>query len=330
MAAPRVFISSTYYDLRYVRSSLSNHVGSLGFKPVLSEKGDIPYAHTVPLDESCYRTVEGCDILVLIIGGRYGSAASTQPESLSHDEATAEEVAAAKVRYESITKKEYRAALDAGIPTYICVDANVLAEFQTFRKNPGNTSIQYAHVDSRSIFLLIEDVLAQPYGNPVQAFTTPDEIEGWLMKQWAGLFQDLLKQAKVARQIQSLESQIQNLGEISQTMKSYLEDIVRATSTAPDQRLEDRISETTEKLKAKSLKHNPFYQWLQARHDMAVEDFRRVLESAASRQALASELAVVLGDVSMVDALGSTPATDRAWRDLDRARQDLGLEPFPD
>ncbi len=330
MAAPRIFISSTYYDLRYVRSSLFNHVSSLGFEPVLSEKGDIPYAHTVPLDESCYRAVEGCDILVLIIGGRYGSAASTQPESLLHDEATEEEVAAARTRYESITKKEYRAALEAGIPTYICVDANVLAEFQTFRKNPGNPKIRYAHVDSESVYLLIEDVLAQPYGNPVQAFTMPDEIEGWLMKQWAGLFQDLLKQSKVARQIKDLESQVQNLGEISQTMKGYLEDIVRATSNASKESVEERINERTEKLKKNSLKHNPFYQWLRSRHRMDGETFQKILETATSRQALAAALAEALGDSSIHEALNSTPSTDRAWEDLDRARQDLGLEPFED
>lgn len=38
MAKPRVFISSTFYDLKQVRSSLETFVRDLGFDPVLSEK----------------------------------------------------------------------------------------------------------------------------------------------------------------------------------------------------------------------------------------------------------------------------------------------------
>ena len=52
MAKPRVFISSTYYDLKHVRSSLENFVESLGFEAILSEKGSITYSHDIPLDES--------------------------------------------------------------------------------------------------------------------------------------------------------------------------------------------------------------------------------------------------------------------------------------
>ena len=70
MARPRVFISSTYYDLRHIRASLDVFVRSLGFDTVLSEKGDIAYTPDRPLDESCYQEVESSDIFVMIIGGR--------------------------------------------------------------------------------------------------------------------------------------------------------------------------------------------------------------------------------------------------------------------
>ena len=57
MANPRVFVSSTYYDLKHVRSSLDIFIETLGYESVLSEKGDIAYSPNMPLDESCYREV---------------------------------------------------------------------------------------------------------------------------------------------------------------------------------------------------------------------------------------------------------------------------------
>jgi len=78
MSKPRVFISSTYYDLKHIRAALENFIESLGFEAILSEKGDIAYSPDKPLDESCYREVSNSDIFILIIGGRYGSASSAQ------------------------------------------------------------------------------------------------------------------------------------------------------------------------------------------------------------------------------------------------------------
>ena len=79
MAKPRIFVSSTYYDLKHVRSSLELFIESLGYEPVLSEKGDIAYTPEQALDESCYREASSADIFVLIVGGRYGSVASGDP-----------------------------------------------------------------------------------------------------------------------------------------------------------------------------------------------------------------------------------------------------------
>ena len=45
MARPRVFVSSTYYDLKHIRASLDLFIEQLGYESVLSEKGDIAYAH---------------------------------------------------------------------------------------------------------------------------------------------------------------------------------------------------------------------------------------------------------------------------------------------
>ena len=70
MAKPRVFVSSTYYDLRHVRQGIESFIEGLGFEAVLFESGDIPFSHEQPLDESCYQEISKCHILVLIIGGK--------------------------------------------------------------------------------------------------------------------------------------------------------------------------------------------------------------------------------------------------------------------
>jgi hypothetical protein len=36
MAKPRVFVSSTYYDLKHLRSAIEAFIDSLGYEPILS------------------------------------------------------------------------------------------------------------------------------------------------------------------------------------------------------------------------------------------------------------------------------------------------------
>ena len=150
MARPRVFISSSFYDLKHVRSSLEVFIDSLGFDPVLSEKGGIAYSPDLALDESCYREAKACDIFVLIVGGRYGSEASESASTNAKDFYD---------RFESVTRKEYESATSAGIPTYILIEKSVKAEYETFKRNRENTTIKYAHVDSINIFAFIDYIL---------------------------------------------------------------------------------------------------------------------------------------------------------------------------
>lgn len=224
MAKPRVFISSTYYDLRHIRTSLDAFAESMGFEPVLSEKGNIAYSPDVPLDESCYREVATCDFFVLIIGGRYGSerSGSASPSTRTFFD-----------RYESITRQEYQRAIELDIPTYILVDRDVYSEHGTYRRNRGNSEVSYAHVDSINIFGLIDDILLKPRNNPVHTFEKFYDIEHWLRDQWSGLFRELLRRMSNQRQIASLATQVAELQEINKTLKTYLEAIV--TTVAPDQ-----------------------------------------------------------------------------------------------
>ncbi len=62
MAKPRIFVSSTYYDLKHIRESIKSFIGGMGYEPVLFESGDIAFDHKESLDESCYKAIESCQI----------------------------------------------------------------------------------------------------------------------------------------------------------------------------------------------------------------------------------------------------------------------------
>jgi hypothetical protein len=238
LARPRVFVSSTYYDLKHLRSSLENFVESLGFDAILSEKGQIAYTPEVPLDESCYREVGNANVFVLIVGGRYGSEGSQSKHSATktfYD------------RYNSVTKGEYQSALKKDIPMYVLVERGVYAEYQTYLQNKDNKTIKYFHVDSVNVFELIEDILGQSRNNPVQQFEKYSEIEAWLREQWAGLFRELLQRSQEQKQLATLQSQVGQLAELNTTFKAYLEEIVSKIAPGKSKQL---ISKETKRLQA--------------------------------------------------------------------------------
>ncbi|MEJ9163821.1 DUF4062 domain-containing protein, partial [Paenibacillus graminis] len=73
MAKPRVFISSTYYDLRYIREDIARFIREQGYDPVLFERGQIAYGREQAPADYCLKEIELCDILVSVVGGRFGS-----------------------------------------------------------------------------------------------------------------------------------------------------------------------------------------------------------------------------------------------------------------
>lgn len=84
MARPRIFLSSTYYDLKQVRIDIERFIKDFGYESVLNERGNIPYGSERKLEEYCYKEIELCDMLVSIVGGRYGSQSHEGNYSISN------------------------------------------------------------------------------------------------------------------------------------------------------------------------------------------------------------------------------------------------------
>ena len=185
MAKPRIFISSTFYDLRQVREDLERFVNSLGYEPVRHETGDIAYGKDKPLEEAAYREVDLCDVIVCIIGGRYGTESST--------------------RQGSITQNELKRAFEKGIQTFIFVEQSVQSEYSTYELNKGNKDVNYRFADNPKVYEFLEQLHALPMNNPIAPFSTSADICTYLQSQWAGLFQRFLQGEKRRAEMKVLE-----------------------------------------------------------------------------------------------------------------------------
>ena len=59
---PRIFISSTFYDLKYIREELMRFIVSKNYEPILFENGNIGYTPNRALDISCYEAMKNSDM----------------------------------------------------------------------------------------------------------------------------------------------------------------------------------------------------------------------------------------------------------------------------
>lgn len=171
-----------------------------GYDSVLSEKGQIPYSTEENLEEYCYREIENCDIVVSIVGGRFGS------ESKSSDE-----------NY-SISNKELDTAFTLNKQVYIFIEKSVLSEFKTYQANPDNVSIKYVSVDDIRVFKFIDQIRARHVNNQIAPFETTFDITDYLKEQWAGLFQSFLKAS--ARQSEIIY--VENLRKTADTLNQLV------------------------------------------------------------------------------------------------------------
>ena len=167
MARTRVFISSTFFDLRQIREDLERFIKSLGYEPVRFETGSVPYSREERPESSAYREIELCDIFVTIVGGRFGSE--------SHDN-----------QGYSITQTEIQKAVERGIQVYIFVESQVLHEYSTYQLNKNNPKTKYRFVDDVRVYEFIEALYGLPKNNPIAPFQTAADVTAYLLDQWSG------------------------------------------------------------------------------------------------------------------------------------------------
>jgi hypothetical protein len=207
MATPRVFVSSTYYDLKYIRENLRYFIKTIGYEPTLSEDGNVFYNPKKHTHDSCLNEVPSCQIFILIIGGRFGGQF--------------------KASEKSITNEEYLEAVKQKIPVFALVEQAVFQEHHVFNENFRNNTpeinekIRYPSVDNPKVFSFIDEVRKNSVNNAVVPFRDFSDIEDYLRKQWAGMMFNFLhesiEESRVADTLEKLtevSSKIEILSEL--------------------------------------------------------------------------------------------------------------------
>lgn len=168
---PAVFVSSTCYDLKQIRQNIRDFIeDDLGYEAVLSEYDTFPIDPDMDTVNNCLRVVEErANIMVLIVGGRYGYITD-------HGE-------------NSITNLEYLRAKMKGIPIFVFIDQSILNILPIWKKN--NTADFSEIVDSPKIFEFV-DTLRNKDSNWVHEFNNGKDIIDCLRKQMSYLVNDCL------------------------------------------------------------------------------------------------------------------------------------------
>lgn len=216
MSKPRVFISSTFYDLRLVRLELDKFLRTLGYEPVRNETGDIPYGKEEALENYCYKEIANVDILISIIGSRFGSPSDGD-----------------KAR--SISNVELKTALKDNKHVYIFIEKNVFIEYETYLLNKDK-DLEYKYVDNPNIYRFIEEIKSLPNNNNIKEFETADDITSYLREQFAGL----MKQYFIDEQKYRETSIIKDINTTADTLKKLV-DYIQNTNQDKQEGLKEII-----------------------------------------------------------------------------------------
>ena len=233
---PRIFVSSTFYDLKSIREDLYHFIRQYNYEPIESETGDIGYVPGQDLDKSCYTAMKDCDMVILIIGGRYGSAASDEMDE--------------EGGYISITHKEFRTAVENGVPVYAFIEQAVNTEYELYKLNkerfndPG-FAFEFNSVDNRKVFKFISE-LRGIVGIPIHTFSKTQDIKDYLSIQWADMFKKYLQILREKKTNEKIEKSVDDMNILVQKMNLMLDSVGKKIFSTDDSKEYENVVEMQE------------------------------------------------------------------------------------
>ncbi|MCJ8209943.1 DUF4062 domain-containing protein [Mucilaginibacter sp. RS28] len=207
MASLRIFVSSTCYDLAPIRGQIRSFISSMGYEPIMSDYNDILYDPRIHTHTSCIEEIATCDLILLIVGSRFGGRAI--PEAISKidfdaliDKSKSVDHLKKKDNI-SVTQLEVLKAVEIEIPIFTFIDNRLWNDHELYEKNKSKTilkDIEFPSIDkpetAEFIFEFINFLRHRTRGNSINTFGKFEDIEQALKKQWAGLFQRLLNETR--------------------------------------------------------------------------------------------------------------------------------------
>jgi hypothetical protein len=155
---PKVFLSSTIYDLRDLRDAVQTALRKDGYTVLASEDGSIPVDSNKHSYEVCLDAARNCDCLVAVIDGRFGG---TMPDGKT-----------------SITQAEVVTALGKGRQVYVFVRKEVwdAKEVYNAHAKAGHPFVASKIVDDERVFHVIDAIRKRATGNWVFQFNKPSDL----------------------------------------------------------------------------------------------------------------------------------------------------------
>lgn len=205
MPSPKVFVSSTCYDLAMAREQIRSFLVRLGYDPIMSEYSDVLFDPRTHTHTSCLQEVPNADMVVLLIGTRFGG--KIIPEALSNVDldnllkSSLDITVLEDMEKLSVTQLETLKAINASIPVFAFVDEKVMHDHLVYQKNKELIGqIKFPSIEkpetAKYIFEFINFLQHRNTGNSVISFGKLEDIENHLRKQWASLFQRLLREQR--------------------------------------------------------------------------------------------------------------------------------------
>lgn len=207
MASLRIFVSSTCFDLAPIRGQIRTFIQDMGYEPIMSDYNDVLYDPRIHTHTSCIEEIGTCDLIILIVGSRFGGKAIPEAISKVDFDALLEKSKSVdhlkKKENISVTQLEVLKAVEIEIPIFTFIDNRLWNDHELYEKNkskPILKDIEFPSIEkpetAEFIFEFINFLRHRTRGNSINTFGKFEDIEQTLKKQWAGLFQRLLNESR--------------------------------------------------------------------------------------------------------------------------------------